>query len=182
MDKAMILRAAFWSGRMTYRKWSGIIRKGPEEHMWFFVQSFLHLPMDWLRKEIGDEKFITIWPEVRKGFDKNIPLEAASLDAWDAIWGVIATGDSQYPVSAEVARFPRMRREVLKTVVRNPGISICDLAKRLDRDYSWVLKDVRLLTEMGEIEIRLDPQSRRKAKRLIPARSINTALAGLTLQ
>ncbi len=44
-----------------------------------FVQSFLHLPMGWLREEIGDEKFITIWPEVRKGFDENRPFEAASL-------------------------------------------------------------------------------------------------------
>ncbi|OIJ72569.1 MAG: hypothetical protein A2V21_313100 [Deltaproteobacteria bacterium GWC2_55_46] len=182
MDKGMILRAAFWSGRMTYKKWRGIIGKGPEEHMRVFVQSFLHLPMDWLREELGDEKFITIWPEVRKGFDKNIPLEASYLDAWDAIWGVIAAGDSQYPVSAEVARLPRMRRAVLKTVVCNPGISVYGLAKRLRRDYSRVLKDVRLLTEMGEIEIRPDPQSSRKAKRLIPARSINAALAGLTHQ
>jgi hypothetical protein len=79
MDKAVILRAAFWSGRMTYRKWRGIIHRGPEEHMRVFVQSFLHLPMGWLREEIGDEKFITIWPEVRKGFDENRPFEAASL-------------------------------------------------------------------------------------------------------
>ena len=182
IDSAMILRSAFWSGRLTYRKWRGIVRKGPEEHMRFFVQSFLHLPMEWLLKEIADEKFISIWPEVRKGFDKNKPLEASSLDAWDAIWGVIATGDSQYPVSADVARLPRMRRAVLKTVVRNPGTSIYDLAKRLRRDYSRVLNDVRLLAEMGEIEIRPDPQSSRKAKRLIPARSINAALAGFTLQ
>jgi len=110
MDKTMILRSAFWSGRLTYRKWHGIVRKGPEGHNWIFVQSFLHLPMEWLLKEMNNEKFISIWPEVRKGFDKNKPLEAASLDAWDAIWGVIAAGDSQYPVSSEVARFPRMRR------------------------------------------------------------------------
>lgn len=180
MDKAMILRAAFWSGRMTYRKWLGIIRKEPAEHMWVFVQSFLHLPMDWLRKEIGDDMFITIWPDVREGFDKNKPLEVLYLDAWDAIWGVIAAGDSQYPVSYEVARLSRMRRKVLRTVICNPGINIYDLAKELRRDYSRVLKDVRLLTEMGEIEIRPDPQSSRKAKRLIPARSINAALAGLT--
>jgi hypothetical protein len=182
IDKTMILRSAFWSGRLTYRKWRGIVRKGPEEHMRVFVQSFLHLPMEWLLNEVNSEKFISIWPEVRAGFDKNKPLEAASLDAWDAIWGVIAAGDSQYPVSAEVARFPRMRREVLKSIVRNPGISIYDLAKMIGRDYSRVFKDVRLLTEMGEIEIRLDPQSSRKAKQLIPARSINAALAGLTLQ
>ncbi len=182
IDRATIIRSAFWSGRLTYRKWRGIVRKGPEEHLRVFVQSFLHLPMDWLLKEIGDEKFISIWPEVRKGFDKDSPLEASTLDAWDAIWGVKAVGDSQYPLSPEVASLPRMRREVLKTIVCNPGISIYDLAKRLKRDYSRVLKDVRLLAEMDEIEMSASTLSSRKAKRLIPVRSINAALAGIALQ
>ncbi len=182
MDRAMILRSAFWSGRLTYRKWRGIVRKGPEKHLRVLVQSFLHLPMDWLLEEIGEERFISVWPEVRKGFNKDSPLEAITLDAWDAIWGVKTAGDSQYPVSAEVASLPKMRREVLKTIVRNPGISTYDLAKRIHRDYSRVLKDVRLLTEMGEVEMRLDPQSSRKAKRLIPVRSINAALTGFDLQ
>jgi len=177
IDRMIILRSAFWSGRLTYRKWRGIIRKGPEGHLRVFVQSFLHLPMDWLLGEIGDENFISIWPEVRKGLDENSPLEASAVDAWDAIWVVMVAGDSQYPVSHEVASLPRMRREVLRTVIRNPGISTYDLAKRLRRDYSRVFKDVRLLAEMGEIEIRPDPQSNRKAKRLIPVRSINAALA-----
>lgn len=180
IDSAMILRSAFWSGRLTYRKWRGIVRKGPEEHLRVFVQSFLHLPMDWLLKEIGDEKFISIWPEVRKGFDKDHPLEASTLDAWDAIWGVKAAGDSQYPIKPGVASLPRMRREVLRTIVCNPGISAYDLTKKLKRDYSRVFKDVCLLIEMGEIEVRPDPDSNRKVKRLIPARSINAALAGLS--
>ncbi|MDD5434219.1 MAG: hypothetical protein PH343_02195, partial [Nitrospira sp.] len=147
----------------------------------FFVQSFLHLPMDWLLEEIGDEKFITIWPDVRNGFDKNRPLEALSLDAWDAVWGVMAAGDSQYPVSSGVAHLPAMRREVLKTVVCNPGISTYNIAKQLQRDYSRVLKDVRLLAEMGEIKIQSDPRSGRKAKQLIPAHSINAVLAGFSI-
>ena len=182
IDRGMILRSAFWSGRLTYRKWRGIVRKGPDEHMRIFVQSFLHLPMDWLLKEIGEERFISIWPDVRKEFDKDSPLEAITFDAWDAIWGVKAAGDSQYPISPEVASLPRMRRDVLKTIVRNPGISIYDLSKRLQRGYSRVLKDVRLLTEMNEVEVRPDPQSSRKAKMLIPVRSINAALAGIALQ
>jgi hypothetical protein len=182
MDRATILRSAFWSGRLTYRKWRGIVRKGPEEHMRVFVQSFLHLPMDWLLKEIGEARFISIWPEVRKELDKDSPLEATVLGAWDAIWGAKAAGDIQYPVSHEVASLPRMRREVLRTIVCNPGISTYDLAKKLNRDYSRVLKDVRLLSEMGEVEVRPDPQSSRKAKRLIPVRSINTVLAGIAIQ
>ncbi len=182
MDRAMILRSAFWSGRLTYRKWRGIVRKGPEEHMRVFVQSFIHLPMDWLLEEIGEERFISIWPEVRRGFDKDSPLEASTLDAWDAIWGVKAAGDSQYPVSSEVAGLPKMRREVLRAIVCNPGISIYDLAKRLKRDYSRVLKDVHLLSNMGEVEMRPDPQSSRKAKRLVPVRSINAVLARIAIQ
>ncbi len=176
----MILRSAFWSGRMTYRKWRGIIRRGQQAHIRVFVQSFLHLPMEWLIGEVGPERFISIWPEVRTGFSTDSPFEKTALEAWDAVWGVMAAGDSQYPVIHGVARLPGKRREVLKTVVCNPGISIYELAKRLRRDYSRVLKDVRLLTEMGEIESRPDPRSSRKAKQLLPVRSINTRLAGIT--
>lgn len=179
INRAMILRSAFWSGPLTYNKWRGIVRKGPREHAWVFVQSFLHLPMDWLLGEIGDEKFISIWPEVRKGFTADSPFENTALDAWDAVWGVMAVGDSQYPVSFEVARLPGRRLEVLKMVVCNPGISIYDLARRTHRNYSRVFKDVQLLVEMGEIESRPDPRSGRKARQLLPVRSINNMLAGI---
>jgi hypothetical protein len=176
-DNAMVLRSAFWSGDISYRKWRGIIRKGPEKHMRIYLQSFLHLPIDWLRKEIGDDRFISIWPDVRKGYSFDSPYEMTALDAWDVIWGVLAAGDSQYPVSSEVARLPKMRREILKTIVCNPGVSIYDVAKKTNRDYSRVFKDVHQLAEMGEIEIRLDPNSRRKAKQLLPAKSINAKLS-----
>jgi len=137
--------------------------------------------MEWLLGEIGPERFVSIWPDVRKGFSEDSPLEKTALDAWDALWGVMAAGDSQYPVDPEVARLPRKRREVLKTIVSNPGISIYDLAKRTRRDYSRVLKDVRILAEMGEIESRPDPRSTRKAKQLVAVRSINTRLAGVAV-
>jgi len=179
MNRTMILRSAFWSGPLTYSKWRGIVRKGPLEHSWVFVQSFLYLSMDWLLGEIGDEKFISIWPEVRKGFAADSPFEKTALDAWDAVWGVMAAGDAQYPVSFEVARLSGMRREVLKMVVCNPGISIYDLARRTDRNYSRVFKDVQLLVEMGEIESRPDPRSGRKARQLLPVRSINNELIGI---
>jgi hypothetical protein len=134
------------------------------------------MPMDWLLSEIGNEKFISTWPEIRKRFDEASPFDRTVRDAWDAIWGAMAAGDSQYPVISEISSIPRMRREVLRTVVQNPGITIYDLAKRLQRDYSRVLKDVRLLADMGEIEIIPDPGSVRKAKQLLPIRSINSAL------
>jgi len=181
MTDRMILRSAFWSGDLTYRKWRGIVRKGPQGHARVFIQSFLHLPMDWLLEEIGDERFISIWPDVRTGFATDSPFEKTVMDAWDALWGVIAAGDSQYPVSSEIARLPRMQREVLKTIVCNPEISIYDLAKKTRRDYSSVLRDVCLLTEMDEINSRLNPRSNRKAKQLLPMRSINAALSGVAL-
>lgn len=180
-DKGMTLRTAFWSGDLTYRKWRGIVRRGPEGHIRVYVQAFLHLPMDWLLEEIVTEKFISIWPEVRKCFAVDSPFEKTVMDAWDAIWGVMVAGDSQYPVNPEIARLPRMRREVLKTIVCNPGISVYELAKKTRRDYSRVLKDVSLLTEMDEIKSRPDPQSHRKAKHLLPIHSINARLAGIAL-
>ncbi|MCC6543276.1 MAG: MarR family transcriptional regulator, partial [Nitrospirae bacterium] len=67
----------------------------------------------------------------------------------------------------------------LKMVVCNPGISIYDLARRTDRNYSRVFKDVQLLVEMGEIESRPDPRSGRKARQLLPVRSINNELIGI---
>ena len=176
INRTMVLRSAFWSGRLTYRKWRGIIRKGVGEHMRVFVQSFLHLPMDWLLDEIGDKQFISVWPEIRREFSADSPFENTVRDAWDVRWGVLAVGDSQYPVLSDVARLPRRRREVLKTIVRNPGISIYALAKSTGRDYSRVLKDVSLLVEMNEIVSRSDPRSNRKAKRLLPVRSKNISL------
>jgi len=173
----MILRFAFRSGRLTYRRWRGIVRRGPHAHKRVFVLSFLHLPMAWLLEEIGEDRFISIWPEVRKGFSMDLPLEKTAIEAWDALWGVMAVGNSQYPVSSEIARLPRKRREVLKTIVCNPGISVYELAKRLRRDYSRVFKDVQQMTAIGEVENCPDPYSSRKARRLLPLNSINTRLA-----
>lgn len=177
-NSAKVLRSAFWSGRMTYRMWRGMVRRGPKAHMKVFVQSFLHLPLDWLHSELGDEKFITVWPQIRDEFSRDSPFEMTIQRAWDALWGAKAAGDAQYPVSSEVAALPRMRREVLKAVVQNPGISVYALAKELNRDYSRVFKDVSALIEMKEIQAREDMRANRKIKQLLPARSINTVLAG----
>lgn len=176
---AKVLVSAFWSGNLTYKKWRGMVRRGPAEHMRTFVQAFLHLPMDWLLKELGDEKFISLWPQVRREISKDSPFEVAMRDAWDAIWGVKVAGDSQYPVIAELGRLPGKRREVLKTVVRDPGISIYALARELKRDYSRVFKDVRSLIDMKQVQIRQEVHSKRRVSRLLPVHSVNTVLAGL---
>ncbi len=143
-----------------------------------FVQSFLHLPMEWLLGELGEKKFISFWPLVREQFSKDSPFEIQIRDAWDALWGVKVAGDSQYPVRTRLADLPEKRREVLQAVVNDPGISIYALTRKLHRDYSRVFKDVRLLVAMDEIQIRHDVRSNRRITRLLPAHSINTALAG----
>ncbi len=181
MNTEKILRSAFWSGRLSYRKWRGMVRRGPQAHKRVFVQAFLHLPMRWLLEEVGERRFISIWPGVREEFSLDSPFEKTMVEAWDALWGVMAAGDAQYPVSQGVASLSAKRREILKIIVSNPGVSVYGLAKRLRRDYSRVLKDVRLLEAMGEVERRPDPASSRGVKRLVPLRSINARLSGLAL-
>ena len=179
MRNEKVLRSAFWSGHFTYRKWRGMVRRGPGEHMRVFVQAFLHLPMDWLLRELGDERFLSVWPRVRESFADDSPFEITMRDAWDAVWGAKAAGDAQYPVSAEIGALPGKRREILQAVVLNPGVSIYALARKLHRDYTRVFKDVRVLTDMGEIQLRREMSSNRRITRLLPTRSVNVALAGL---
>ena len=61
-----------------------------------------------------------------------------------------------------------------KTIKRYFDAGFCPLVYP-----SRVLKDVRLLAEMNEIECRPDPRSNRKAKQLLPVHSINARLAGI---
>lgn len=178
-EKQRILRQAFWSGETSYRRWRGIMRRGPEGHRKAFWQSFLYLPVRWLLQEIGEERFIEVWPEIRNEFNIDSPEERTAVDAWDAIWGMIATGDSQYPVDPDVATISRMRREILQLVVCNPGISAYAVAKKTERNYSRVYKDIQLLIEKGMVESRPKAGSTRREMLLIPKRSLNAGLAGL---
>jgi len=180
-ERQKILRQAFWSGDTSYRRWRGIMRKGLEGHRKVFRQSFLYLPVRWLLREIGEERFVGVWPEIRDEFNIDSPEERTAVDAWDAIWGMIATGDSQYPVDPDVAIISRKRREILQIVVCNPGISAYSVAKRTERNYSRVYKDIQLLIEKGMVESRLKAGSTRREMLLIPKRSGNSMLVGLGL-
>src|SRR3972149_5331785 len=102
-ERQRILRQAFWSGEMSYRRWRGIMRRGPEGHRKTFRQSFLYLPVRWLLYEIGEERFVEVWPEIRDEFSMDSSEERTAVNAWDAVWGMIAAGDSQYPVDPDVA-------------------------------------------------------------------------------
>lgn len=177
--KRLLLRQAFWSGDMTYRRWRGIMRAGPEGHRKAFWQSFLYLPVRWMVEEIGEDRLMEIWPSIRDEFSAVSPEERMARDAWDAVWGLIATGDSQYPVDPRVAMLSRKRREILMLVVCTPGISAYAVAKEMKRDYSRVYKDIRELVEKGMVESRIMPGSPRRELQLIPRMSINARLAGL---
>ena len=95
------------------------------------------------------------------------------------MWGMIAAGDSQYPVDPDVAMISRKRREILQLIVRNPGISAYSVAKKTGRDYSRIYKDIQTLIEKGMIESRPRVGSIRREMQLIPKRSGNPMLAGL---
>ena len=155
------------------------MRRGPEGHRKAFRQSFLYLPVRWLLQEIGEERFVEVWPEIRNEFNIDSPEERTALDAWDAIWGMIATGDSQYPVDPDVAMISRKRREILQLVVCNPVINAYSVAKKTERNYSRVYKDIQLLIEKGMVESRPITGSTRREILLIPKRSLNARLAGL---
>lgn len=178
-ERQRILRQAFWSGDMSYKRWRGIMRSGPEGHRKAFWQSFLYLPLRWLLQEIGEERFIEVWPEIRDEFNTDSPEERTAVDAWDAVWGMIATGDSQYPVDPGVAILSSRRREVLQIVVCNPGISAYSVAKKTERNYSRVYKDIQMLIEKGMVESRPRVGSMRREIQLIPRLSENAKLVAL---
>src|SRR3989338_143548 len=137
-ERQRILRQAFWSGEMSYRRWRGIMRRGPEGHRKTFRQSFLYLPVRWLLHEIGEERFVEVWPAIRDEFSMDSSAERLAVHAWDAVWGMIAAGDSQSPVAPEVAMIPRRRREILHLIGRTPEMSAYPVAKKTGRDYSRI--------------------------------------------
>jgi hypothetical protein len=177
IENERILRQAFWSGKMSYRKWRGILRSDALGHKNILLQSFRYLSMSWLLQEIGEDRFVKIWPSLRSGFNIVSPEEKTARDAWDAVWGMIAAGDSQYPIDPAVAGLSRLRREVLRLVINNPGVTAYSIAKETVRSYSRVHKDIRMLIENGMVAPRPMPGSVRKERCLMPKNSINASLA-----
>jgi len=177
-DRQRILRQAFWSGEMRYKRWRGIMRKDPNGHRRAVLQSFLYLPVRWLLDEIKEEKFIKVWPKIRKMFNGDSAEEKTAVNAWDAVWGMIAACDSQYPIDPNIAMISRKRREILQLVVGHPGISAYLVAKKTGRDYSRIYKDVQILIEKGMVEAIPQEGSIRRAIQLIPKKSCNAVLTG----
>jgi len=177
-EKDKILRRAFWSGEMEYKRWQRIMRGNLHGHRKVFYQSFLHLPISWLLHETGVKRFINIWPEIRDEFMDDSPSDRIARDGWDAVWGMATVGDSQYPVTLDTAELPRKRREVMRLVVTKPGISAYEIAKATGRNYSRVYKDIQLLVGKHMIISIKKEDSARRERHLIPARSVNAHLAG----
>jgi len=176
--KEKVLRKAFWSGTMAYRKWRRIIRGEVEAHNGVFCQSFRHLPMRFLLQEVGKDHFVRIWPELHNSLSEDSPEDKRARDAWDALWGMMTVGDSQYPVSSAVSNLSKKRREVMRLIVGNPGTSAYGIAKITGRDYSRVHKDISMLMDMGIVNAIEGKDLIRKRRQLIPVHSVNAVLAG----
>lgn len=166
---------------MDYCRWHRIIRGTSENHIKIFYQSFLHLPMSWLLKEIGPDRFIKIWPLIRHEFSEKSSADRKVKDGWDALWGIITVGDSQYPVTLQVSVLSKKRREIMQIIVRTPGISSYEIAKETKRDYSRVYKDISMLKELGIVESIEKKGSVRKMRQLVPVHSVNARLAGFQI-
>lgn len=182
IKRERILRQAFWSGKISYRKWRGILRGDTTAHRHILLQAFRYLPMSWLLREIGEARFVKIWPDLRSGFDVSSPEERNAKDAWDAVWGIVAAGDSQYPVDAAVGGLSSKRREILRLVINRPGITAYTIARKTGRSYSRIHKDIGMLVEKGIIES-WQPLtgSIRKERHLVPKKSINASLVQTTI-
>ncbi len=177
-DKQSQLRKAFWSGAFPYCKWFAIISALDfSGHRETLKSSFQYLPVYWLLDEFKPQRFIRKWPELRTLFDPAAPMEKRRLQIWDTLWALLATGDSQYPVSQAVAELGTKRRAFLREVIENPGITTYELSRKHGRDYSRAYKDQRLLVDKNLLWIGEDKRNGRKIHRLYASDSVNTTLA-----
>ena len=176
-DKQTMLRRAFWSGDFPYTKWRKIMRaRNIIGHIETIKTSFSRLPKSFLIQEIGEEQFIKMWPKIRSYMSPNNTPEVNAITAWDAIWGVLAVSDSQYPVSEKIAAMGIKRRNLLKTINQEPGISIYTLSKLTKRDYSRVYKDTKELVRQGTLDSKESRENGRKIVHLFATQSSNTKL------
>lgn len=171
------LRTAFWSGGISVKKWRRAIRARSLSHKALVKTSFMHMPSVLLVREIGRKEFIKRWPELRKLFNPRNNSERKRLLLFDSIWGLLTAGDSQYPVSEQIARLSKGRRQILREIVNHPGITIYALSEKVNRQYSRVFKEVKMLAALNLVDIKEDRHQGRKISKLTSPHSINTELA-----
>ena len=91
-------------------------------------------------------------------------------------------GDSQYPVTDKTARLSKCRKDLLKVIAESPGVSIYQLAKQTQRQYSRVHKDVALLVKEGILEVVKNKSEGRQISNVSAVESTNTKLAKAIVQ
>jgi len=176
-DLAPVIRTAFWSGTLPEKKWRQAMQGSPAAHKLIVKTSFAQMPSTALIAELGEKRFLKVWPEIRKLFDPGDAKDRQRLLLFDSAWGILATGDSQYPVSEQVAALSKGRLALLREIVNSPGLSIYNLAKKTARSYSRVFKEVKLLADYGLVAVEEDKVGNRKVGKLYARESINTKLA-----
>ena len=150
-DLQKTLKMAFWDRTIPPAKWRKAICQGdPELYDNVIASSFKYLPMRWLVDQVGEERFVKRWPLLRGSLqDVHDPIAMQRLEAWDALWGILSVGDSQYPIREEIISLGRKKLELLRTIVTHGVCSTYNLAKISGRNYSRVYKDVQYLVEEG---------------------------------
>lgn len=83
--------------------------------------------------EEAAKEFIDVWHQVEQGNAPQAPIEKISFKDQRLLFKTLT---------------PK-RFEILKYVHEQDGISIRSLAKKLDRDYSNVHQDVKILSQLG---------------------------------
>jgi hypothetical protein len=181
-DIQKTLKMAFWDRNIAPATWRQAISRGEIESCRNVISaSFKHLPVRWLMRQMGEEMFIKRWPVLRTVLaDRHDPIAIQRLEAWDALWGMLAVGDSQYPVRAEIANMGRKKRGLLKDIVHNGTSSTYELAKSSGRDYGRVYKDVRSLIDAGLVSMKRERTAENRAINVLQPRfSVNGELAAM---
>lgn len=184
-DIQKMLKMAFWDRTIAPAAWRQAIRRGEIEVCRNVISaSFKHLPVRWFVRQMGEDVFIKRWPVLRTVLaDRHDPIAIQRLEAWDTLWGILAVGDSQYPVRAEIANMGRKKRGLLKAIVHNGISSTYELAKSSGRDYGRVHKDVRSLVDAGLISLRREKTAENRAINILEPRfSVNGQLAAMMRQ
>jgi hypothetical protein len=175
-----MLKMAFWDRTVPPKKWKRAILAGdPAPFRNVVIPSFKYLPTRWLLDQIGDEGFIRRWPLVRSLLhDSQDPIAMQRLETWDAIWGILSVGDSQYPVIPEIVSLGRKKLGLLRIIVSHGACSTYSLYKISGRDYSRIYKDVQDLVERGLVTVHQKKTAKNRAVNILRAMfSVNSVLA-----
>lgn len=168
-------RGAFWSGQIGLGQWRAMLAH-PERHGQMVKAFFVGLPSDEALTIMGEANFLKQWPRLRHLFQECELHDRQRQRLFDAAWSLRTVGDSQYPVDLKVASLSKGRLALLREAIAAPGLSIYQLAKKVERDYARVHKEVHILKELGFFDTSEGAGGGRKTVRVFAPHSINTQL------